>query len=277
MLPPRFQNIWSYTLLTFSLLFSSAGAETITAKYKAEWNNIDAGSMTVLIDESAAGNYKYQILLDSSGLVKTFTKYRSENTAKGKIVSGKPVPESYLTEWWRKKGDEHQIINIEYKDGGNNVQETATPPEKRHKRPIVEGKYKNNTLDPVSSALYARYRIKEIVEAGKAADEDISLPKKFTMPVFDGRRRFNVEITINGYKKKNYQGKTQDLLEVVFFRTPVNGFNDKELKRMKEQDPTVVFYLNNDYIPVMGSGSAPFGKANFTLVSLCQSVDIACK
>ena len=93
-------------------------------------------------------------------------------------------------------------------------------------------------------------------------------PKKITIPVFDARRRFDVELSVNGYKKKRIDGTTKDLLEVVFFRTPVNGFNDKELKRMKEQDPTIVFYLNEDFIPVTGTGSAPFGRANFDLVSL---------
>ena len=228
------------------------------------------GEMSVIIDETTANNYKYQVLLDSAGLLKTFTHYRSENTATGKIVKGKPQPESYLTEWWRKK-KEHQQVNVVYKNGGKIVEETATPPEKRPKRPFVEGKYKNGTLDPVSSALWARKRIAEIIKTNP------SYPQKFTMPVFDGRRRFEAEITLNGYKKKKYEGKNQDLLEVVFFRTPVNGFNEKELKRMKDQDPTVLFYMNKDLIPIMGSGSAPFGSANFRLVSLCQSADIACK
>ncbi len=279
MLPHLCQNTWNYTRRTLTSTFASVAvllaltlpsqAETITAKYVADWNAMQVGEMTVLVDENAS-NYNYQILLESSGLVKTFTKYRSENTSKGKIVNGKPQPENYLTEWWRKK-KEHQQINIVYKDGGKKVEETATPAEKRPKRPLVESKYKDNTLDTVSSALWARKEIERRVRSGAV------YPDKFTMPVFDGRRRFDVDITINGYKKKKYEGKTQEMLEVVFFRTPVSGFNEKELNRMKDQDPTVVFYLNKDFIPVMGTGSAPFGKANFRLVSLCQSVDIACK
>lgn len=255
-------------LAALLLLPLPAAAESINAKYDAEWNGLRIGEMTVTVDEQS-NNYTYSVILTAEGLLKTFTHYRSENTSKGKLSKGAPIPASYFTEWWRKK--EHQQVSVAYTNNGKKVVETATPPEKRPKRPIVPAKYKDNTLDPVLAALVARDRIREIVEAGKAADETASFPKKITLPVFDGRRRFDVELTINGYKKKKYDGKKQNLLEIVFFRTPVNGFNDKELVRMKEQDPTVIFYLNNDYIPVMGSGNAPFGSASVELTKLSYS------
>ena len=273
MLPPNFRNIWKPTRLALSVFVlavipSFAVAETFSVKYIADWNGLNVGEMTVMLDQNNT-DYTYKVILDSVGLVRTFTNYRSENMATGKIVNGKPVPGTFFTEWWRKK--EHQQVTVIYKNGGKIAEETANPPEKRPKRPIVEPKYKNNTLDTVTSALWARERIRELVESKP------SYPQKFTMPVFDGRRRFDVELTINGYKKKKYAGKEEDLLEIVFYRTPVNGFNEKELLRMKQQDPTVIFYLDNNYIPVMGTGSAPFGSANLHRVSLCQSVDIACK
>lgn len=268
MLPQNSRNIWSslrlttISLLAILLLPLSAQAEKITAVYDGEWNGLTIGRMTITVDEDAT-NYTYGATLQSEGLLKTFTGYRSENTSKGTLVNkpeAKPLPKTYFTEWWRKKKNEHQQITVTYNNG--KAAEVANPPEKRPKRPVVTSEYKDNTLDPVSAAIFGRKRIREIAESGE------TLPKKVTMPVFDGRRRFDVELTVNGYKKMKYKGKEQQLLQITFFRTAVNGFTDKELARMKEQDPTIIFYLNSDYIPVLGSGSAPFGSANFILSSL---------
>lgn len=151
------------------------------------------------------------------------------------------------------------------------MRETANPPEKRWKRPEVEPKDKDNTLDPVTTALVLRKKVREIIESGQA------LPAKVTMPVFDSRRRFDVELVVNGFKKVTYQGKEQEMLQISFFRTPLVGWNDKELARYKQQDPKITFYLNADYMPAFGSGEAPFGKAIFELVSYCKATEIACK
>jgi hypothetical protein len=248
-------------LLTTLIFPATAMAENIAIKLDAQWNGVKVGDMTVTANEQG-GKYEYSAIVESAGLLRAFTKYRSENIGKGLINNGIIIPESYFTQWWRKK--EHQQIDVAYTNNGKTVDETATPPEKRPKRPIVEHKDKDSTFDPVTAAIIARSQIKELV-AKKS-----EFPQKITIPVFDARRRFDVQLTVNGYKKKYYKGKKQQLLEIVFFREPGPGFNDKEIARMKTQDPTVTFYLNEDFLPVLGSGAAPFGRAEFTLTASCQ-------
>lgn len=251
------------------LLFTaSANAEEFTAKYEASWNNIAVGELIVQVNETSS-TYQYDALVNSLGLLRTFSKYWSKNTAKGKIIDGEVIPASYFTYWERKK--EKQQIDVAYTNNGKTVRETANPPEKRWKRPEVEPQYKDNTLDPVATALVLRKKVKEIIESGQ------TLPAKVHMPVFDARRSFDVELNISGYKKVRYQGKQQNMLEVTFFRTPVAGWNEKELARYKQQDPKITFYLNEKFLPTFGTGAAPFGKANFELVSYCEPLQITCK
>jgi hypothetical protein len=257
--------LYSIVILLFSAL--PASAENYILKYEASWNGFTVGTIKVEVNESAK-KYKYGAFIQSEGLLKTFTRYWSKNISSGSISSGKIIPKNYSTYWERKK--EKHGIEISYKNAGKTVTEVSTPPEKRFKRPIVAPKDKNNTLDPVAASLYAKKQIAQIVASGK------SFPQKIVIPSFDGRRRFDVELTVTGYQKKYYKGENEELLEIKFYRVPGAGWNEKELTRFKQQDPTITFYLNKEFIPVFGTGNAPFGTANFELVKQCQDGETGC-
>jgi hypothetical protein len=256
-----------YSIAIFLLTALPANAENYILKYEANWNGFTVGSLKVDVSESAT-KYKYGTYIQSEGLLRTFTKYWSKNISTGSITGGKITPKNYSTYWERKK--EKHGVEISYKNAGKTVVEVSTPPEIRPKRPIVAPKDKNNTLDPVAAAFAAKKQIAQIVASGK------SFPQKIVIPSFDGRRCFDVELTVTSWQKKYYKGENQELLEIKFFRTPKAGWNEKEMTRYRQQDPNITFYLNKEFIPVFGTGSAPFGQANFELVKLCQDGSKEC-
>lgn len=115
MLLHRCQNIWKNMRLThkkllllraasLGILFfaSTANAEEFIAKYDASWSGITIGEMNLRVKEDAQ-NYEYHVGLNSLGLLKQFTQYKSTNISKGTFSGAEVIPTSYYTYWQRKK------------------------------------------------------------------------------------------------------------------------------------------------------------------------------
>ena len=246
-------------LAALILLPLSANAENLALKYEANWGGIKVGEMRLYFNEKQS-EYNYMALIDSTGLIRNLTKYWSVNVAKGKIAGNKFLPTIFDTKWQRKKQGEQRVI-VNY--NGEKVTETATPEENRDKRPFVEVKDKKNTLDPVTAGFLARKKIREIMEAKK------QLPQSFSLPVFDSRRRFNVNVNIVGYENKKIDDNMQNVLHIKMDRTAIAGFSPKELDAMKKEEPVFDIYLNDKFIPVWVIGKAQLGYATISLVNAC--------
>ena len=240
-------------LLAFSTF--SANAEETNLRYELFWSGFKVGEMNLKLKEEG-NKYDYLSHIESKNLLKYFTEYWSVNRTQGKIIGSLLIPEIYESRWSRKK--DRQEIEVSYKKDGS-IREVIKTPEDRKKHPEVSEKLKKNALDPITASIASRNKIRKIIESGA------NFPAKFTIPVFDAKRRFDVEHVINGYKNINVSGKDRNLLHVQFQRTPIAGFRANELKRMDEHDPVVDVYLDKNFIPVWGYGKAGMGTATIRL------------
>ncbi len=252
-------------LIAFAFFATPAMADdTIGLKYEAYWAGLNVGEASGHFTDTP-DSYNYNVRLDAMGLVRSFTNYWSESTITGKKLDGKYLPEVYDTHWQTKKQGIQRVV-VTYSEGGNKVEEVATPPENRGKRPLVDIKDKKNTVDPISAGFSARDKIKAIAAAGV-------FPQSFKVPIFDSRRVFEMNITVLGYENKKIDGKKLRLLHVNINRTIIAGFNAKELAKAKQEDPNMDIYIGEDMIPVFATAKAPIGTATVTLVSRCSGTD----
>ena len=241
--------------LAFIVFTSPAFAEENNYKYELFWSGFKVGEMDLRVKEEG-NKYDYLALIESKNILRYFTKYWSANHVRGEIKKDRLIPEEYTSTWNRKK--DRQTINVKYgKDGS--VKEVVKTPDDRKKHPPVSDELKLGSLDPVTASMSSRRKIKEVVESG------IQLPVKFTTPVFDAKRRFDVEHVIKGYETVNVGGRDQNLLHVQFKRNPIAGFKPNKLKEMAKEDPVVDVYLNADFIPVWGFGKTEMGTATIKL------------
>lgn len=245
------KKIITLAAILFPVAASAFTPENHDLKYEAHWSGIKAGEMHVIIGEKD-DSFNDTVTVDTVGVVKNLTKYWNANNVKGAIKNGKYSPEVYDSKWQQKKNTT-QAITVTYAAGGR-LTETAKPPESRSKHPEVSDKDKTGAVDPVTAGVTARQRVREIIQSkGK-------LPQKFTIKMFDGRRVSSLGFDVIGYQNMNIGAKSMKLLKVTMTRTAISGFNKKELDSLKNSDPVIDIYADDNFIPVYAAGHALIGE-----------------
>lgn len=244
-------------LLLIAALLLSSQAQALDLKYEASWNGLKAGSAQVLLNESDT-MYSSRVRAEADGLVKKFNPYWTDSKVEGTVAKEEYKPTTYDMNFKPKKSQTQRVLVSYSKDGS--VNEVATPAEKRGKRPEVPPKEKHGLPDPITAALMAREKVREMVKSGT------QFPQNFAIRIFDSRRVTDLNFKVVGYKQVNINGPKK-LLQVDFDRSPVTGYNKRELEKMKEVNPLINIFVNDDMIPVYAKGQSVIGEIEVKLVS----------
>jgi len=246
------------------LFTASAQAEQKTENYvfEAFWGGLKVGDMRLVINQDGE-KFTITNIINSAGIAKLVSKYSSVNIASGTKIEGKFLPKTYTSEWKRKK--ESQNIELQFSEAGDVINESLIPPEREGKRPAVEAKFKKAVFDPVTAAIVSRETIREEMKKNPNSQAVLRIP------TYDSKRRFDVICTIKGNKSVMIGGKMQNLLHIHLRREPLAGYTDKDLVEMKEDEQSIDFYLNEDFVPVWGAAKAQMGSATIKLISYSSS------
>jgi len=152
------------------------------------------------------------------------------------------------------------------------LSEKDNPPEDRNKRPIVAKNLKDNAYDPLSAALLAREKLRQM--KGSGALEKGQLEKggaNFTIPMYDGRRRSNLEFTVYGRETLKLGGQKISVIHIGFIDNPVAGYTKNEIRDLPTQNPVINAYISDDdlLLPVKGNGEISIGFATGSLKNEC--------
>jgi hypothetical protein len=156
-----------------------AAAEEIVALYSAYWAGLPAAHIRLTLRDGGPG-YRDQIEISTEGLPHLFTRFRATATAEGSLASDRPAePVRYLANYdLRKRRDSRVSIQFVRRIGG--VIAERGPDDTGHKPPLAE-RFRSDAVDPLS----ALERIREALRAARPG-------ARFTIPVYDGARRFDV-------------------------------------------------------------------------------------
>jgi hypothetical protein len=174
-------------LPTFALAAGGEGQDedTTPASRLAIAMNLYVGGIglgKVDLNATIRGNQYHAISnLETSGIVNTFWQARIQATSSGEILGNKLQPSLYDS--FTTKKDSKQQVSLTYQPDGT-IRIFADPAYSLAKHPITPEQQKG-TYDPVSAILY--------VASGMGADA--KNPCSVLAPVFDGRRRYNIEVT----------------------------------------------------------------------------------
>ncbi len=156
-------------------------ADDVTAVYSAYWAGLPAARIRLTLSKAASA-YHDEIEIRTDGLPHLVTRFRGNAQAAGRLVPGRPAdPLRYDARYdLRKRRDSHIGMRFVMRDGAAVAERSA---DDTSRKPALAEQYRRGIVDPLT-ALEA---IRAAVAAREAAPNG-----SFTIPVYDGTRRFDV-------------------------------------------------------------------------------------
>jgi hypothetical protein len=158
----------------------AARADDVSALYQASWAGLPAAHISLSLRE-APGAYRNEIAIGSEGLPHLVTKFRGTAVAEGKEVGQTTIPARYDATYDLRKRKDRQLRMIFASSAGAVIAERG--PGDTSRKPELAEQFRRNVVDPLSVITAIRTTIRR----GETA---------FTIPVYDGARRFDVVVRV---------------------------------------------------------------------------------
>jgi len=179
--------------------------------------------------------------LTTSGVVNAFWQSQIQATSKGHTTPGKFGPDLYDS-FYTGRNAKNQEVSLSYEGGQPRLYANPAYPTRGYEVPADQQK---NTFDPLSSITF--------ITAGQRADA--KNPCGVTVPVFDGRRRYDIEMTKEkeaDIKMDNGIYKGHVTVCAVKYKQ-ISGFSPGVLKA-KQSFPAIHMWVAT----IQGSGGRTF-------------------
>jgi hypothetical protein len=232
-------------------------AAEIAASYGATWAGLPAGAVRMGFRRSG-DDYRDEIEIVTTGLAHLLTKFKADAFAEGRWASeGTAMPSQYDARYdLRKRRDSR--VDLRFVARGAAVIAERGAADTSRKPPLAES-FRRNALDPLSALAAVRHELQLHPAAARS----------FTVPVFDGARRFDVIVTA-------VSSDTQDhLIRLRLTLRPIAGFKGES---SEDGDPDsapriVELALTDDaaLVPVSFRTSIAFFPLVIRLDHLCDS------
>jgi len=166
-------------VLLVAVAAGPAAAEEMVANYSAYWAGLPAAHIRLTLRDGGLG-YRDEIEITTKGLPHLLSRFRATASAEGRLAPDRTAePSRYLAAYdLRKRHDSRISILFVHRSGGT-VAERG-PDDTSRKPPLAEA-FRKNSVDPLS----ALERIREGLRAAGPG-------RRFTIPVYDGARRFDI-------------------------------------------------------------------------------------
>ncbi|MEM8986666.1 MAG: DUF3108 domain-containing protein [Pseudomonadota bacterium] len=182
----------------FSPFEAGPDAVKLTAVYRGYFGPLTLGTIT-LTATFDGDKYEVTSFLKTEGLVDVFASNDLRTQTLGRIENGVRAPEIYRSQLF-KKDDPNQLVELVYNETGARL--WSQPAYNLERYPVTADDIKGSA-DPMSSLLLI----------GIAGGMDTP-PCEGVTRVFDGKRRYNLNLSDNGVttlkarSKKDYGGET---------------------------------------------------------------------
>jgi len=162
-----------------------AAAEDIVANYSAYWAGLPAANIRLTLRDGSVGRYGSagyhdEIEITTQGLPHLLSRFRATASAEGRLAADRAAePSRYLAAYDLRKRHDSRISMLFVHRSGGTVAERG-PDDTSRKPPLAEA-FRKNSVDPLSA-------LERIREAMRTAGPG----RRFTIPVYDGARRFDI-------------------------------------------------------------------------------------
>lgn len=176
-------RIGAAIILAASLMLGPvvARADDVTALYGAAWAGLPAAQIRLSLHDGD-GRYRDEIAISSQGLSRLVTHFRGVAVSQGSLAAnGAPAPAAYDSNYDLRKR-KNRVLQMRFvaRDGAI-IAERG--PGDTSRKPELKEQFRRNVIDPLSAVTSIRAAVRRAETA-------------FTVPVYDGARRFNAEVRV---------------------------------------------------------------------------------
>ena len=236
----------------------------ITRWYKIYWLGMHVADLVSEIKEEKKGLFHIESHINTKGMVKRLTKYKSITKSYSlKNSMGNFIPDNFESSSRLRK--KRRTIEINYNDTGLIDKEKVIPADNRLKRPAVDNTLKIDSVDPHTAILVAHKEIRKAL---------VSNNEEFSIALYDARRMSKLNFTVHGRKIIKHNDKDIRAIHVSFYREAVAGYTGREKERMENENPIIDIYLedNEMMLPIKALAEAPIGSASAILERQCYDI-----
>lgn len=159
----------------------AARGDQIAAVYSVSWAGLPAGRIRLELSDGN-GSYRDEIEIRTEGLPHLVTRFRGTALTEGRLAAGRPPEPSDYDARYDLRKRRNSRISMRFVARGDTIVAERGAHDTSRKPPLAEG-FRRGAVDPMT----ALERIRAVLRAGPHGRDGA-----FTIPVYDGARRFDV-------------------------------------------------------------------------------------
>jgi hypothetical protein len=227
--------------------------------YNIMVGGLQVGNTMIGLNQTPAG-YSTEMKVAASGVGKWVRNFRSDMKGEGRFGDGatRPVPAAFTRQWTNGEIAGDMTMTFDASTGEAAVQERYFNPETdapiahdqlpwnepgEKPRPPVPPHMRKDVLDPMTAFIAARG---QLMAQGLSGNK----PKTFRVPIYDGRRRYDIVGRAEAARTVEIGGVQRSVIPVIAKIEPVHGFDRKAQDRMKESEGKFLFSNDERFIPL---------------------------
>jgi hypothetical protein len=218
-----------------------AAAEPETLRYVATWAGLPAGEVHLQLAEGTDA-FRSQIDISTEGLPRWLTRFRARGISEGAVpVSGLATPVRYDAAYDLRSRKGKRISMRFVGNGSGTVAERG--PEDSSQKYLLPPALLTDVVDPLAALM----RMREALRTGLAGHG------KFAIPVFDGKRRFDVEERALTRETDRIGDKAMPVLHLSLLLHPIAGFKGDDGEPNPDPKPRgmdLLFSDDGSFIPL---------------------------
>jgi hypothetical protein len=197
-------------VLTFA---GAAAAEPLSLRYSATWGGGAAADIRLVLDEKD-GAFHNQLDIETVGLARLLSGFRARAISAGVTDSDDVAPRVFDARYdSRRKRDKRIKVHFVDQPDGSFAEEG---PENTSKDPLIAAEFRRDVIDPLTCTTAVRRLVRE---------GGLSRENSFTLAVYDGKRRFDVEGSVAGIEQIRWGKNMIETLALRLVLKPVAGFD----------------------------------------------------
>jgi hypothetical protein len=199
------------------LLAASPGlAAPLTVHYTTSWAGLPAGEVDMRF-EDGPDTYRSQIDIRTAGLPNWLSRFRARAVSEGGLaVLGLATPGSYDATYDLRKR-KNKRISLRFRRSGDETLAERGPEDSSDKPPVAAGD-RTGVVDPLA----AFTRMRQAIRSGLAQRGGLKIP------VYDGKRRFDVDQKALTRETRLIAGEWRRVLHLDLMLRPIAGFKDND-------------------------------------------------
>ncbi|MCW9034768.1 MAG: DUF3108 domain-containing protein [Rhodospirillales bacterium] len=240
--------------------------ETRNLKFEAYWGGLHAVNF-LLSYSTAPGEMKNVFHLETAGILKLLLKMRIKAEAKGSSSKNDLyIPQSYQVDYENRYRTRKVTISFDSKSGiviPKITTKGADEEKDRATEAKVPPEMRKGTIDPISAVVEAIRRTKNHIENGAS--------KNFTIPVYDGRRRFDVIGEVQETIQRTILFKPYKVIRLVLTPKTRAGFKKSHTELWSKYAFHIYLTTDGRYVPLQIDAVGPGPIIN--LVKECDTAE----